>query len=290
MTVRRTRCTRVVMAFAGIAVLAAGSAAAQVADARRGEYLALAGGCASCHTGEAADAVPFAGGREIATPFGTFYGPNITPHREAGIGRWTERDFLRAMREGIRPDGEHYYPAFPYTAYTRILDRDLRDLWAYLKGIPPSGRRNRPHALGIAFSQRFAVAAWKRLYFSPGRFVKEPGASDTVNRGAYLVQALGHCDSCHTPRTYLGGPRNDRYLAGVRKAEGESAPNLTPTGLKKYSDAELIELLSTGVTPDGDLLAGEMDLVVRNSTGRLTRADLAAIVAYLRALPPLPDE
>lgn len=290
MTVGRTRCARAFVAFGCVAALAASTAAAQVMDARRGEYLARAGGCASCHTDNSADAVPFAGGAGIETPFGTFYGPNITPHREAGIGRWTRRDFLRAMREGVRPDGEHYYPAFPYTAYTLILDRDLSDLWAYLKSLPPSNRRNRPHTLGIAFSRRFTVAAWKRLYFSPGRFVRDPRTSGAVNRGAYLVTALGHCDSCHTPRTYLGGPRNDRHLAGVRKADGQSASNLTPTGLKKYSDAELLELLTSGVRPDGDVLAGEMDLVIRNSTSRLTRADLAAVLAYLRALPPLPDE
>jgi mono/diheme cytochrome c family protein len=257
---------------------------------RRGEYLAWAGGCASCHTDEGRNGIPFAGGAAIETPFGVFYGPNITPHLEAGLGRWTERDFLRAMRDGIRPDGEHYYPAFPYPAYTKILDRDLRDLWAYLRSMPRSDRRNRPHALGIAFSQRFTVAAWKRLYFLPGRFVPDAAASNVVNRGAYLVQALGHCDSCHTPRSYLGGPQYERFLAGGTGSDGEGAPNLTPVGLKKYTDEELIALLATGVTPEGDVVAGEMEPVIRNSTGRLIRADLAAIVSYLRALPPLPDE
>jgi mono/diheme cytochrome c family protein len=262
-------------------------ATAQAADARRGEYLAAAGGCASCHSLDAEDALPYAGGVRIPTPFGVFYGPNITPHRVAGIGRWSERDFIRAMREGIRPDGQHYFPAFPYIAYTKVPDRDLRDLWAYLRSLRASDRPSRPHDLAPAFGQRFSVAAWKFLYFSPGRFAADPAVSPAVNRGAYLVQALGHCDACHTPRTTLGGPVNERHLAGGVGADGAEVPGLTPATLKKYGDAELIELLATGVTPEGDVLGGDMDLVVRNTTGRLTPADRAAIVAYLRTLPAL---
>jgi mono/diheme cytochrome c family protein len=273
--------------LAACAVLAAvhGGGLAQPADVRRGEYLAAAGGCASCHSRNADDAAPYAGGARIETPFGVFYGPNITPHRVAGLGRWTDRDFIRAMREGIRPDGQHYYPVFPYTAFTKISDADLRDLWTFLRSLPANGRRNRSHELAPGFGQRFTVAAWKLLYFSPDRFAADPAASDAVNRGAYLVQALGHCDACHTPRTALGGPDDERFLAGGPGPDGTEVPGLTPTTLGKYRDAELIELLITGVTPDGDVLADEMDLVIRNSTSRLTRADLAAIVAYLRALP-----
>lgn len=262
-------------------------ASAQAANARRGEYLAAAGGCASCHTVDAKDAVPYAGGVRIPTPFGVFYGPNITPHRVAGIGRWTERDFIRAMREGVRPDGEHYFPAFPYIAYTKVSDADLRDLWAYLRSLRASDRPSQPHELAPGFGQRYAVGAWKFLYFSPRRFVPEAAASPAVSRGAYLVQALGHCDACHTPRTALGGPVDERHMAGGVGADGAEAPGLTPATLSRYSDAELIELLATGVTPDGDVLADDMDLVVRNTTGRLTPADRAAIVAYLRTLPPL---
>lgn len=273
-----------------IAVAAVHSGAwAQAADVRRGEYLAHAGGCAACHTDEGKNAVPYAGGRAIETPFGVFYGPNITPHPEHGIGRWSRRDFFRAMREGVRPDGEHYYPSFPYPYYTGASDRDLGDLWAYLQSLPQNGRRNRAHELGVVLGQRFMIGAWKRLYFSAGRFVPDRKAAAPVNRGAYLVQSLGHCGACHTPRSALGGPRADRPLAGVGAPDGKGAPNLTPTGLEKYSDQELTELLATGVTPEGDVLAGEMDLVIRYSTGRLTPADRAAIVAYLRSLPPLPS-
>jgi mono/diheme cytochrome c family protein len=267
-----------------------GSASAQQGDAKRGEYLAKAGGCVGCHTEEKKDAVRYAGGRALKTPFGTFYGPNITPHPQAGIGRWTEADFVRAMRQGVRPDGAHYFPAFPYPSYTKTSDADLRDLWAYLRTLPPSDRASQPHNLGLAYRWRFAVAGWKWLFFTPGPFVPDPKAAATVNRGAYLVQALGHCGECHTPRNFLGGPKRDRYLAGGKGPEGKGIPNLTPTRLKKYGDGELKDLLTTGLTSDGDVLAEAMGEVVQNTTSQLTAADLSALMAYLRSLPPLPDE
>jgi len=267
-----------------------GSVSAQQGDAKRGEYLSKAGGCVGCHTEEKKDAVRYAGGRALKTPFGTFYGPNITPHPQAGIGRWTEADFVRAMRQGVRPDGAHYFPAFPYPSYTKTSDADLRDLWAYLRTLPPSDRASQPHNLGLAYRWRFAVAGWKWLFFTPGPFVPDPKAAATVNRGAYLVQALGHCGECHTPRNFLGGPKRDRYLAGGKGPEGKGIPNLTPTRLKKYGDGELKDLLTTGLTSDGDVLAEAMGEVVQNTTSQLTAADLSALMAYLRSLPPLPDE
>jgi mono/diheme cytochrome c family protein len=278
----------------GLALAAwVGAAVAQsapAADAKRGEYLAAAGGCVGCHTAQGKDAVPFAGGRELKTPFGTFYGPNITPHPQAGIGRWTEADFVRALREGLRPDGAHYYPAFPYPSYTKITDADLRDLWAYLRTLPPSARANQPHDLQFPFGLRFLVAGWKWLFFAPGAFAPDPKASAPVNRGAYLVQALGHCGECHTPRSSLGGPRQDRFLAGGKGPEGKNVSNLTPTRLDKLSDAELRDFLLTAMTPDGDVAAEAMGEVVTNTTSKLTPEDLAALIAYLRTLPPLPDE
>jgi mono/diheme cytochrome c family protein len=270
---------------------APGPAAAQgAADAKRGEYLARAGGCVGCHTSTAKDAPPFAGGRELKTPFGTFYGPNITPHPQAGIGRWTEADFIRAMREGTGPGGSHYYPAFPFPSYTRITDADLRDLWAFLKTLPPNPQPSRAHDLRFPYGFRFPLAGWKWLYFTPGPFVPDPKASPAVNRGAYLVQALGHCGECHTPRNALGAPRRDRFLAGGKTPEGKTVANLTPTRLKRWSDAELKEFLTTGTKPD-DKMAGEaMGEVVANTTSKLTPEDLAALIAYLRTLPPLPEE
>lgn len=275
--------------FGLVLAAAAGSVPAQ-GDAKRGEYLAAAGGCVGCHTEEKKDAVRFAGGRALQTPFGTFYGPNITPHPEAGIGRWSEADFVRAMRQGVRLDGANYFPAFPYPSYTKASDADLRDLWAYLRSLAPSPQASRPHELGFLYRWRFPISAWKWLYFTPGPYVADPKAAAAVNRGAYLVQALGHCGECHTPRNALGGPRSDRYLAGGKGPEGKGVPNLTPTRLKKSSDKDLKDLLTTGLTPDGDVPAKAMAEVIENTTSKLTPDDLAAVIAYLRSLPPLPEE
>ena len=259
-------------------------------DAKRGAYLARAGGCLGCHTEQKKGSVPYAGGRALGTPFGTFYGPNITPHPQAGIGRWTEADFVRAMRHGRRPDGANYFPAFPYPSFTRTADGDLRDLWAYLRSLPPSAKASRAHELGFFYRWRFLVTVWKWLFFSPGPLSKIPGASEVVNRGAYLVQALGHCGECHTPRNFLGGPKRDRFLAGGKGPEGKGVSNITPARLKKWDDKELAEFLTTGTTPDGDVPADAMGEVITNTTSLLTPQDLAAIIAYLRTLPPLPDE
>ena len=266
------------------------SASAQ-GNAMRGEYLAKAGGCVGCHTENKESAVAYAGGRELKTPFGTFYGPNITPHSQAGIGRWTEADFIRAMRHGNRPDGANYFPAFPYPSFTNIADNDLRDLWAYLRTLEPSGRASREHDLKLFFGWRFLVTFWKWLYFTPGPFVIAPGLAEAVNRGAYLVRALGHCSECHTARNFLGGPKKDRFLAGGKEPGSDKRiPNITPARLKQWSDAELKEFFLTGATPDGDAASGAMDEVIRNTTSQLAPGDLAALIAYLRSLPPLPEE
>lgn len=258
-------------------------------DARKGEYLAKAAGCAGCHTDTTSDAAPYAGGRILETPFGKFYGPNITPHPQAGIGRWSEADFARTVRQGVRPDGAHYYPAFPYPSFTQITDPDVRDLWAYLRSLTPSSRANQPHDLKFPFGWRWLNWGWKLLFFSPGPLRPDPARSATLNRGAYLANALGHCSECHTPRNFLGGPKKDRRLAGAKLPEGRT-PNLTPTRLKRWNDRELMEFLRSGATPEGDVPSEVMEEVIRNSTSQLTPADLAALVAYLRSLSPLPDE
>ncbi len=260
-------------------------------DAQRGAYLAKAAGCAGCHTEAKQDAVPYAGGRELKTPFGAFYGPNITSHPEAGIGRWSEADFLRALRSGVRPDGAHYFPAFPYPSFTLITDADARDLWAFIRALPPNARRNRPHELRAPYGWRFMVGPWKWMYFTPGPFAAEPGRSPALNRGAYLVEALGHCGECHTPRNFLGATKRERQLAGAAVGpEGKSVPNLTPAKLKKWDERDLKDFLMSGVTPDGDVPAEAMGEVIRNTTSQLTPDDLSALIAYLRALPALPDE
>lgn len=281
------------MASALLLLAASGTAPASATahgDAKRGEYLAKAGGCLGCHTGKQKDAVPFAGGRALKTPFGTFHGPNITPHPEAGLGRWTEADFVRAMRRGERPDGANYFPAFPYPSFTQMTDNDLRDLWAYLRSLPPSNRANQPHDLGFPYGWRSLVTVWKWLYFAPGPVLTSAPATNVVDRGRYLVQALGHCGECHTPRNALGGPVKDRFLAGGRTPDGKKAQNLTPARLKNWSDAELRQFFLTGETPDGDSANETMAEVVANSTSQLTSADLQAMIAYLRALPPIADE
>ena len=257
-------------------------------DSKRGEYLSKAAGCVGCHTDARTGAVPYAGGRALKTPFGIFFGPNITPHRQAGIGGWAEADFFRAMREGARPDGAHYFPAFPYPSFTRISDTDLRDLWAFLRALPPSAQPSRAHELGLPYRWRWLVGLWKWLYFTPGPFTADAQRSAVLNRGAYLVQALGHCGECHTPRNFLGAPKQARFLAGAKLPEGARTANLTR--LKNLSDAELREVFVTGLTPDGDVLGETMAEVVQNTTSQLTPEDLNALIAYLRSLPALPDE
>jgi len=281
-------CARTVSA--ALLFLIAICASAQAADAARGEYLVRAGGCVGCHTEAKKGAVPFAGGRALPTPFGTFYGPNITPHPQAGLGRWSEEDFVRAMHHGRRPDGGNYFPAFPYPSFTKIALDDLRDMWAYLKSLPPSGRVNQPHALRIPYGWRFGVTVWKWLYFRPGTFVHVAGATAQVNRGAYLVQALGHCGECHTPRNALGGPESGRTLAGGRGIDGKNVPNLTPAGLELWTDAELRSFFLTGETRDGDSVSEAMEEVIQNTTSKLRPDDLAAMIAYLRSLKPIADK
>jgi len=277
-------------ALAGLFFLLCSALAAAQGDAKRGEYLAKAGGCLGCHTEERKDAPPYAGGRALKTPFGTFYGPNITPHPQAGIGRWQIADFARALREGEGPDGAHFFPAFPYASFTRISNADMRDLWAYLRTVRPSAQPSRPHELGALYRWRIMLAGWKWLFFAPGEYKPDPGKSEPVNRGGYLAVALGHCGECHTPRNLLGGPKPNRYLGGAKLGEGSSAPNLTPTRLKRYGDGELKDILQSGLFPDGDVMGDTMSEVVRNTTSQLSPQDLDALIAYLRSLPPLPDE
>ncbi|HEX6692333.1 MAG TPA: cytochrome c [Burkholderiales bacterium] len=271
-------------------VFCAGAALAQ-GDAKRGLYLSKAGGCVGCHTQvtkDPKDAVPYAGGRALKTPFGTFYGPNITPHPTAGIGKWSEADFIRAMREGKRVDGSNYFPAFPYASFTGMTDADLRDLWAYLRTLPPSGRASQEHELGFLYRWRIGVSFWKWLYFEPGPLNVDQ--KTPVGRGAYVANALGHCGECHTPRTSLGGMKRDRWLGGSSEGpEGKGVPNIT-RGRLKWSESEIRDYLQTGMTSDGDVANETMGEVITNTTSQLTPQDLAALVAYLRSIPPVESE
>lgn len=257
---------------------------------KRGEYLAKVANCIGCHTEDREGAVPFVGGRALKTPFGTFYGPNITPDCDVGIGRWAEADFIRAMRYGVRPDGAAYFPAFPYPSYTKITDNDLRDIWAYLRTVKPDKRPSQAHDLGFFFQWRFLIWFWKWLFFTPGPFENDPRQAPLINRGAYLAQAVGHCGECHTPRNFLGATKSNRYLAGGKGPDGKNVPNITPIRLQKWSDQEVKYYLTTGVMPDGDVANKMMNEVIQNATSVLKPDDMSALISYLRLLPRLADE
>lgn len=277
------------MAAAVLAMLLAHvPAAIAQTDVQRGQYVAQAAGCVGCHTDTKAGAVPFAGGRALDTPFGTFFGPNITPDRETGIGAWSLADFQRAIRRGERPDGSHYFPAFPYPSFTGMADTDIQDLWAYMRSLSPTRQANTPHDLRFPFGWRFLVVIWKWLFFTPGPGGAAPSMANLVDRGAYLVRVLGHCGECHTPRNFLGGPKNDSLLSGSTIPEGK-VPNLTPTRLQKWSDENLKDYFTDGTSPNGDIAVEPMSEVITNTTSKLTDADRAAMIAYLRSLRSLPD-
>ncbi len=286
-----SRWRALVLALALIAL--AGQANAQEPPERRGEYVFHAGGCYSCHTDIKAAGAPLAGGPALATPFGTFHGPNITPDPVHGIGRWSDADFLRAMREGKSPSGQHYYPVFPYTSYTKASDEDLLALKAFLFTQPAVAQPSRPHDVRFPFGWRRLLGVWKWLYFKSERFRPDTTRSMAWNRGAYLVEALVHCGECHTPRDMLGGPDRIRWLAGARfGAPAEVAPNITPhksQGIGEWSLADIDDLLRLGITPDGDPMTGAMRLVVEHATRKLSPADRQALATYLLALPPLPS-
>ncbi|HEY6455434.1 MAG TPA: cytochrome c [Steroidobacteraceae bacterium] len=261
--------------------------------ANRGQYLATAGNCGSCHT--APGGQPFAGGRPIDTPFGVIYTSNITPDPETGIGNWTEQDLAKAMREGTRPDGQHLYPAFPYTAFTKLSDEDIGLLYAYLKTLTPIKVTPTPNTLSFPFNQRSLMSVWNALFFKPGRFVADPSKPADWNRGAYLVEGLGHCGACHTPRNLLGAEKLDMALTGGTYVDvvpgGEmkswSTVNLTSasTGLGTWSINAIAAYLQTGHNARA-VTFGPMNNVVMPSTRNLSTADIKAIAVYLKSLPP----
>ncbi|MGE5268569.1 MAG: c-type cytochrome [Thiohalocapsa sp.] len=256
----------------------------------RGTYLAIAADCVACHTDSAHGGRPFAGGRALSTPFGTFYSPNITPDPETGIGRWSDAQFLRALHDGVRPDGANYFPVFPYTSFTRILDADALAIKAYLFSLPPVKEASRDPDVAFPFSWRFLQNGWKLLFFDRGRFRPDPGRSAAYNRGAYLVTALAHCGECHTPRNWFGAMESSRFLAGTRNGpDGKPVPNITPdpkTGIGEWSEDDIVQVLTNGQMPDLDTVDGAMAEVVK-STSQLTEADRHAIAVYLKSVPPV---
>lgn len=278
--------TRLVFALVGLSLA---SLAAASGDPKRGDYVARLGGCHSCHTDPKKKDAPLAGGLALKSPYGTFYVPNITPDKETGIGGWSESDFVRAMTEGTAPDGSHYYPAFPFTSYTRMHQRDLLDLKAYLDTVKPVRNGVPSHDLHFPYNFRFALGIWKWLFFRPGSFKPEPEKSASWNRGAYLVTGPGHCGECHTVRNFLGASDEDRALAGMKRGpDGKRVANITPhpkDGIGLWSAADLVEFLKTGKRPFGEDVEAPMYEVIDNNTSHWTQDDLKATAEYLLSLP-----
>lgn len=258
---------------------------------KAGEYLATAGNCVSCHTSEKGS--PFAGGLAFETPFGTIYSTNISSDPDFGIGKWSLEEFEAAIRHGERPDGENLYPVFPYPSYTLISDGDVAALYAYLKTIAPVKYTPPENDLGFPYNQRWSIGLWKSTYFDEERFEPQPEKSKQWNRGAYLVEGLGHCGMCHSPRNFMGAIDTDLALTGgnyMTSVEGKlsawSAPNLTSAdnGLAKWHEKDISDYLKKGISQRGSVF-GPMNKVVMNSTRHLSTEDVTAMAVYLKSLP-----
>lgn len=272
--------------------LGSAAAAQQDADAElRGEYIFHAGACDSCHTDHLSHGAFLAGGRRMQTEFGIFHVPNITPDEETGIGDWSAEDFRSAMIEGETPEGSHYYPVFPYRWYTGMSERDVADLWAYLQSVPPIHNPVPPHELPFPFNLRFLLIGWKLINFDQGETVFDPEQSEAWNRGAYLINHLGHCGACHTPKMLMGAVfRSDKFLAGSGVIPGPyPAPNITPhdvTGIGEWTVEDVARALKRSITPDGVPIRGPMAEYVNSGSSYLSEEDLEAAAIYLLSLPP----
>jgi len=253
---------------------------------KRGEYLAKMGDCLACHTNVAKGGKPFAGGLSIATPFGTFFSPNITPDVETGIGSWTEADFRRALQKGRNPKGQNYFPVFPYVYFSNISDEDAGDLYTYFMSVPAVERKNTP--LPFPFNvpgSRLSLWGWNLLFFYPEtRFKEDSTRSDEWNRGRYIVDGLGHCSMCHTPLNPLGAPKNKYYLTGGF-VDGYWAPNITKYGLETATDQDIVDVFAKGeLINHAGPVSGPMADVNHNSLSYLTKADHLAMATYLRTV------
>ena len=259
------------------------------ADLANGETMFNIGGCASCHaTPGQEDTRRLGGGLSLKTPFGTFRVPNISSDPKNGIGAWPERAFVNAMLRGVGRNGEHLYPAFPYTSYQRMRLVDVRDLFAFLESLPAVAAPSMPHDLGFPFNVRRGLGLWKLLYMDGKTFAPDASKSAVLNRGAYLVEGPGHCAECHSSRSLLGGLVKERRFAGGPDAEGKGwVPNITPhaDGIATWSEKDIAYLLEVGMTPDSDSVGSTMADVVSN-TAKLSADDRAAMATYIKLLPP----
>ncbi|MEO9820808.1 MAG: cytochrome c [Paracoccaceae bacterium] len=260
--------------------------AALVGDADRGSTVFAAGGCASCHAApnaEGDDKAVLSGGLAFSTAFGTFYAPNISPDLDAGIGGWSTTELADAMQHGVSPNGDHYYPAFPYASYIHASDQDVVDLSAFLFTLPASQTPNRAHDVSFPFNIRRGLGLWK-LMFVQSEWVAQQQDTPELIRGRYLVEGLGHCAECHTPRNALGGLDRSQWLRGAPSPDGKGKiPALTPDALD-WSAKDIAYYLETGFTPDFDSAGGEMVDVIENMS-KLSATDRNAIAAYLKTLP-----
>ena len=275
-----------IAALLAAALALAAHANAQQTSVQRGEYLARAGDCVSCHT--AAGGAPFAGGLRLDTPFGYMLAPNITPDPETGIGRWTRDDFHRALHDGVNKRGQDMYPTMPYDFYTRATREDVDALYAYMQTVRPVRNKVTVNHLYFPFDQRWSMAAWRELYFTEGVYKPDLSKSAAWNRGAYLVEGFGHCSDCHSPRNLLGGIEKSRDFNGA-VIDGWFALDLTSdiaTGLGAWSADEIATYLKTGSYKGKTTTLGPMAEVVRNSLSHLTDADLSSMAEYLKSIPP----
>jgi mono/diheme cytochrome c family protein len=269
--------------------VAVGALPAYVADATRGRTVFDAGGCSSCHASlDQDDRTVLGGGVAIPSPFGTFYAPNISPNPVDGIGRWSEANFVTALLKGTSPEGQHYFPAFPYTSYQRMTVEEARDLFAYLKTLPQAAGKVRDHDVAFPFNIRRLVGGWKFLFLDGKPFVPDPAKSAEWNRGAFLVNGPGHCAECHSPRNFLGGIIASQRFGGGPDLEraGSWVPNISQKGLSDWSEDDIKNFLEDGATPDGDSVSGSMKSVIKN-TSQLSAADRKAMAVYLKSLPPV---
>jgi mono/diheme cytochrome c family protein len=256
-------------------------------DLANGRTMFLAGGCAACHmTPKQKDDTRLGGGLQLHTAFGEFFVPNISPDAKDGIGGWSEAQFVTAMTKGTSPSGEHLYPAFPYPSYARMHIDDVRDLFAYLKTLPPVTGRVRHHELKFPFNVRRVVGLWKLLFFDDRPFAPDPKRSAEWNRGAYLVNGPGHCAECHSPRNLLGAVVGSRRFGGGPSPTGQGGvPSIRQDKLGTWSVEDIMETLTTGDTPDSDRVGAAMVDVVRN-VSQLSDADRHAMAVYIKSLPP----
>jgi mono/diheme cytochrome c family protein len=262
-------------------------------DLDNGRELFWAGGCPACHMKPGQDdRTLLAGGQPLPSPFGTFFPPNISSDPRDGLGSWSTEDFARAMREGVSPEGRHYYPAFPYTSYQHMTANDLADMLAFIKTLPAAQGRVRDHDLPFPFNLRRGVGLWKLAFLSGEPIRPEPARSEAWNRGHYLVEGPAHCAECHSRRGFAGNVIAATRFGGGPNPEGKgTVPNITPdpTGIGSWSASDIADLLKSGFTPDYDAVGGSMAPVVKN-TANLTDTDRAAMAEYLKGLPPVKGE